>query len=286
MATILDIAQQRRRHDVRLVQGSHIVVPRLFAHDRCYLFQNRDGRIVFAIPYERRFTLIGTTDTDYSGDPARVAATDEEIRYLCESANAYFAASIAPSDAVWSYSGVRCLLAEGGADAQAATRDYLLELDEEGGAPLLTVFGGKITTYRRLAEQALEKLGPHFPQARTAGPWTAREPLPGGDFPLMAVPALVEDLRRGHPGLSEEDALRLVRSYGTDAQRILQDAAGERSFGAGLGEAEVRHLMREEFALEADDVVWRRSKLGLRMSPAEIEALRIFMGAEGARGAA
>ena len=229
----LDILKQPRRHDVRLVQGSHIVVPRLFAHDRCYLFQNRDGRIVFAIPYERRFTLIGTTDTDYSGDPARVAATDEEIRYLCELANAYFAASIAPSDAVWSYSGVRCLLAEGGADAQAATRDYLLELDEEGGAPLLTVFGGKITTYRRLAEQALEELGRHFPQARAAGPWTAREPLPGGDFPLMAVPALVEDLRRGHSGLSEEDALRLVRSYGTDAQRILQDAAGERIFGAG-----------------------------------------------------
>jgi glycerol-3-phosphate dehydrogenase len=280
VGTILGILRQPRRHDIRLVQGSHIVVPRLFAHDRCYVFQNRDGRIVFAIPYERRFTLIGTTDTDYSGDPARVAATDEEIRYLCESANAYFAASITPSDTVWSYSGVRCLLAEGGADAQAATRDYLLEFDEKEGAPLLTVFGGKITTYRRLAEQALDELGPHFPQGRAAGRWTARAPLPGGDFPLMAVPTLVEDLRREHSGLSEEDALRLVRSYGTDAQRILQDAAGERIFGAGLGEAEVRHLMREEFALEADDVVWRRSKLGLRMSPAEVEALRVFMGEE------
>ncbi len=271
--------------ELRLVQGSHIVVPRLFAHDRCYIFQNDDNRIIFAIPYEDEFTLIGTTDRDFLGDPADVVATADEIEYLCRAASAYFLAPVRPADVVWAYSGLRPLLDDGAEDAQAATRDYVLELDDKAGAPILSVFGGKITTYRRLAEQALEKLAPYLrADARIGASWTGRTPLPGGDFPALAFPALADALARRYPWLGPVEARRLARTYGTRAERILggarDRAALGRDFGAGLTEAEATYLIREEFAAEADDVIWRRTKLGLRLSNGEIDALGAYMTAQ------
>ncbi|ACA16440.1 FAD dependent oxidoreductase [Methylobacterium sp. 4-46] len=275
---------------VRLVQGSHIVVRRLFRHDRAYIFQNPDGRIVFAIPYERDFTLIGTTDRDYRGDPAAVAASEEEIAYLCAAASEYFREAIRPQDVVWTYSGVRPLYDDGAGKAQEATRDYVLTLDAGGDrAPLLSVFGGKITTYRRLAEAALEQLRDHLGAAR-APAWTARARLPGGDFPATGYAALAAAIRREYPFLDPAHAARLVRAYGTEAREILQGASGPadlgRVFGADLTEREVRYLMRREWAVGAEDVLWRRSKLGLRLSPAEAAALDGFMRGDAAASSA
>ncbi|MDR3374420.1 MAG: glycerol-3-phosphate dehydrogenase [Ancalomicrobiaceae bacterium] len=265
----------------RLVQGSHIVVRRLYEHDRCYIFQNADNRIIFAIPYETDFTLIGTTDRDYFGNPADVKASAEEISYLCAAANEYFSTQLSPADVIWDYSGVRPLYDDGKADAQSATRDYVLELDDSGRAPLLSVFGGKITTYRRLALQALQMLGKVLPTAANTG-WTGDAPLPGGDFPMTGFVAQCDRLLKAHPWLSQALARRLVRAYGTRADRIIGDARAfsdlGRDFGAGLTEAEVRYLMREEWAVTAADIVWRRSKLGLRMKSDEIAALDDFMG--------
>ncbi len=267
---------------VRLVQGSHIVVRKLYEHDRCYFFQNPDGRIFFAIPYETDFTLIGTTDRDYEGDPADVRATPEEVAYICRSASDYFAKPITEADVVWSYSGVRPLYDKGDGQAQAATRDYVLDLDAGAGrAPLLSVFGGKLTTYRKLAEHALELMGPHLPAAGRPGGfgagWTGREPLPGGDFPVDGFEALVAEIRARWPFLAPAHARRLARHYGTAARAILGDAASMadlgRGFGATLTEAELDHLVGREWARTAADVAWRRTKLGLRLTPAEMEAL-------------
>ena len=269
---------------VRLVQGSHIVVPKLYDHDRCYIFQNPDGRIFFAIPYETDFTLIGTTDRDYEGDPAAVRATPEEVDYICSSASEYFARPITEADVVWRYSGVRPLYDKGDGAAQAATRDYVLDLDAGAGrAPLLSVFGGKLTTYRRLAEHALELMTPHLPAAPDGfGPgWTGREPLPGGDFPVDGFDALVAEIRARWPFLAPAHAHRLARHYGTRAREILGSAKEPahlgRDFGATLTEAEVGYLMDSEWARTAADVAWRRTKLGLRLSTAELEALDLAM---------
>lgn len=266
---------------VRMVQGSHIVVPRIYEHDRCYIFQNADGRIIFAIPYERDFTLIGTTDRDYRGDPADVAATPDEIGYLCAAASEYFRAPVTPESVVWTYSGVRPLYDDGASKAQEATRDYVLTLDAPAGsAPLLSVFGGKITTYRRLAEAAIAKLSPHAPWAARA-PWTVKGALPGGDFPVDGFEALLDRTLRDHAWLERPMATRLLRMYGTRAREILDGASGlgdlGRHFGADLYEREVRYLMRAEWARRADDVLWRRSKLGLRLDGAQREALDAFM---------
>jgi len=266
---------------VRMVQGSHIVVPKLYEHDRCYIFQNADGRIIFAIPYEQDFTLIGTTDRDYHGDPADVAATPEEIAYLCAAASEYFRRPVEADSVVWTYSGVRPLYDDGASKAQAATRDYVLTLDApEEAAPLLSVFGGKITTYRRLAEAAIEKLSPHAPWAARAQ-WTVAGALPGGDFPIGGFETLVGEIATAHPWLERKTATRLARAYGTRAREILGDAKGQadlgRHFGAGLYEAEVRYLMRAEWARIAQDVLWRRGKLGLRFSQQERDALEAFM---------
>jgi len=276
------------RHHVRMVQGSHIVVPSLFEHDRAYLFQNPDGRIVFAIPYESDYTLIGTTDRDYRGDPGAVAATPEEIVYLCAAASTNFARAVHPADVVWSYSGVRPLIDDGARPAQAASRDYVLELDAKpGAAALLSVIGGKITVYRRLAEDALRRLAHHLPptRARAAG-WTGEVPLPGGDFQPTELAAQAARLRDRFPFLDPPHALRLLRTYGTRAPRALGNAPSSaalgRHFGASLYEAEVIYLMQEEWALTADDVLWRRSKLGLRFSGAQTAALDDFMRARGA----
>jgi glycerol-3-phosphate dehydrogenase len=276
---------------VRLVQGSHVVVPRLYEHDRCYIFQNADGRIFFAIPYETDFTLIGTTDHDYKGDPAAVRATAEEVAYICRAASEYFIRPVTPDQVVWSYSGVRPLYDDGASAAQEATRDYVLTLDAPAGAPgdvpgsapaVLSVFGGKITTYRRLAEAALARLGPHLPAAQGLAPgWTANEPLPGGDFPQQGFEAEVARLAAHAPFLPPATARRLVRAYGTRAHAILGDAGSLAALGtdhgAGLTQAEVDYLRREEWATRAADVVWRRSKLGLRLSTREIEALDAAM---------
>lgn len=282
------------RDKVRLVQGSHIVVRKLYDHDRAYTFQNADGRVIFVIPYQNGFTLIGTTDRDYHGDPAHVVATDEEISYLCASVSDYLVRPVTPQDVVWSYSGVRPLYDDGASEARAATRDYVFELDTPDGAPILSVFGGKITTYRRLAEHALEKLSPWLRDKNAVEGWTGKSPLPGGDFSVSGIPDLVAQLRRDYSFLSLAHAERLVRAYGTRARQILSGGTSQgdlgRDFGATLTEREIRYLVAEEFARTADDIVWRRSKLGLRLSKGEIAVLddwmkaNITMGADSASG--
>lgn len=275
---IRNITRINSTEGVRLVRGSHIVTRKLYDHDRCYFFQGTDGRIIFAIPYEQDFTLIGTTDKDHAGPPGSPVCTDEERDYLCRFASQYFAKPVTPADVVWTYSGVRPLYNDGAKSATAATRDYVLSLDENG-PPLLNVFGGKITTHRRLAESALAKLVPFFPKAK--GNWTARVPLPGGDFPHDGVARLTADLKRRYGFLTDYWAARLIRAYGTEAARLLDGATSAadlgRDFGATLTEAEVRWLMTHEFALTAADVVWRRTKLGLRLTTEEIAALDRFM---------
>jgi len=260
---------------VRLVKGSHIVMRRLYEHDWCYIFQNSDRRIFFAIPFESDFTLIGTTDMDYQGDPDSVSASAEEIAYLCRAASDYFRAAIAPDMVIWSYSGVRPLYDDGVPEARAATRDYVLKLDASAGQPaLLTIFGGKITTYRRLAEAALELLARHLPAASRSVGWTGREPLPGGDFPVDGFEARVSETRALYPFLGNATLRRLVRTYGRCVKDLLRNAKTGadlgRVFGADLTEAEVRYLADAEWAMTAEDVVWRRTKLGLRLSKAEI----------------
>jgi glycerol-3-phosphate dehydrogenase len=265
------------RAKVRLVQGSHIVVRKLYAHDRAYMFQNSDGRIVFVIPYQDDFTLIGTTDRDFDGDPAKVRASTEEIKYLCDSVSEYLAQPVRPEDVVWTYAGVRPLYDDGASEAKAATRDYVFELDTPGGAPLLSIYGGKITTYRRLAEEALERLEPYLRSAKAKEGWTAKSPLPGGDMDVSAVAALTVELTRKYPFIGSAHANRLAHAYGTRATKLLGNAKSSADlgqvFGATLTESEVRYLMSNEWACTADDVVWRRSKLGLRLSPDEIAAL-------------
>jgi glycerol-3-phosphate dehydrogenase len=267
---------------VRLVKGSHIVTERLFPHDRCYIFQISDGRVLFAIPYERDFTLIGTTDLDYSGDPGAVAASEQEVEYLCKAASDYFRVPVTTRQVVWSYSGVRPLFDDGASDAQAATRDYVLTIDAEGDAPaMLNVFGGKLTTYRKLAEAAIAMLAPHLPKPARSGAWTAKASLPGGDFPVQGFEALVKDLQARYPTLAPDLIARLARAYGTLVPEILKDAHSAadlgRSFGAGLMEAELNYLAEREWAMSAEDVVWRRSKLGLRLSKTEIKEIDAFL---------
>ena len=274
MATRLLPNEARAR--TRLVRGAHIVVPRLYDHDRAYVLQNADQRIVFAIPYERRFTLIGTTDCDHTGSLDEVRASPEEVAYLCASVSSNFTRTVRPSDVVWSFAGVRSLLDDGAEAAQAATRDYRLEIDSKGGVPLLSVLGGKITTYRRLAEEALALIAPHLP-GFSRPDWTSTAPLPGGDFPIDGLPRLLAAIADQYPGLDRPILDRLVHAYGTHATRILGtaqaiDDLGE-DFGAGLREAEVRYLMREEWAETAADIVWRRSKLGLSMNADQIARL-------------
>ncbi len=264
---------------IRLVQGSHIVVRRLYDHDYAYIFQNPDGRIFFLIPYERDFTLIGTTDQDYTGDPSEVRINDAEIDYLCHSASDYLRRPVTRDLMVWSFSGVRPLFDDGSAAPEQATRDYALKLDAPPDAPaLMSVFGGKITTYRRLAEAALSMLGPHLPPVSGQAPgWTGRTPLPGGDFPMDGFEALVTSAAARFPFMPVPTLRRLFRAYGTRASRIIGGATAYadlgRVFGADLTEAELRHLIEAEWARTAEDVVWRRSKLGLRLTAAEIEAI-------------
>ncbi|RYH07477.1 glycerol-3-phosphate dehydrogenase [Tropicimonas sp. IMCC6043] len=263
---------------IRLVRGSHIVTRRLYDHDKCYFFQGRDGRIIFAIPYEGDFTLIGTTDREHASPDVPPVCTEDEKRYLIDLASSYFRQPVREEDIVWSYSGVRPLYDDGASSATAATRDYVLKVDT-AGAPLLTIFGGKITTYRRLAEAALEKISAHVPGA--TGRWTASAPLPGGDFPVDGVAALTARAQADYPFLDAAWAKRLVRAYGTELWDILGAAESAadlgRGFGYNLTEAELRWMMEKEFARSAEDALWRRSKLGLRLSEAEAKDVAAFM---------
>ncbi|MBF9030435.1 glycerol-3-phosphate dehydrogenase [Rhodobacterales bacterium HKCCE3408] len=264
---------------VRLVRGSHIVTRKLYDHDKCYLFQGADGRVVFAIPFEEDFTLIGTTDEEHPDPAAPARCTDKERRYLIDFVNDYLASPISERDVVWSYSGVRPLYDDGARSATAATRDYTLTLEGETGAPLLNIFGGKITTYRRLAEAALDKLAPYFPGL--PGRWTAGVALPGGDFAVGDADGLANELANAYGFVDPAWARRLIRCYGTDAARMLDGARSAAdlgtNFGATLTEREVAWLIDKEFARTGDDVVWRRTKLGLRMSHEEIAALDAWM---------
>jgi glycerol-3-phosphate dehydrogenase len=260
---------------LRLIKGSHIVVPRLYEGEHAFILQNADRRIVFAIPFEGRFTLIGTTDVPYEDDPANVAISGEEVAYLCQAINGHFVRQIAPSDVVWSYAGVRPLYNDAAESAAAVTRDYVLELEPGEGAPLLCVFGGKITTYRRLAEQAMEKLAPFFPTARPA--WTGGAPLPGGDMADADFDRFLASLRRARPWLPDRLALRYARAYGTRTLRLLGSAGSlaelGRHYGDQVYEAEIAYLADQEWAGSAADMLWRRSKLGLHVSAATRAAL-------------
>ena len=254
---------------LRLVKGSHIVVPKMFDHDNAYIFQNPDRRIVFAIPYEGDYTLVGTTELDYEDDLDDVHITEDETRYLCDAVNAYFKSGIAPTDVVWSYAGVRPLYGDDTQSSSAVTRDYVLDLDEaDGGAPLLNVFGGKITTYRKLAEQAVGKLA--RPLGITGGSWTERAPLPGGDIANADFEDFLSGFQAAHAWLPADLARRYARNYGTLAADLVGDAGdlaglGE-DLGDGLYEAEVDYLIRREWARTAEDILWRRSKMGLHVS--------------------
>ena len=264
---------------LRLDQGSHIVVRRLFEHDRGYILQTVDGRIVFALPFEQNFTLIGTTDQSFSGDPGRVAPAAEEVSYLCSVVNDHFRTTVTPADVIWSFAGVRALYHNGSRKPQDTPRDYVLVPDKTSGrAPLLTVYGGKITTYRRLAEDVLDALAPML-GARPA--WTKNTRLPGGEIATDGLEQLIEQTRTSWPFLTESHARRLVRSYGTRAGRLLGSAKSLDDLGPLLGSdltgAEVRYLMEHEWAQTEDDVLWRRTKLGLLFSRAERHRLGRFM---------
>jgi glycerol-3-phosphate dehydrogenase len=281
---VLDVLEHTRLEHgraMRLVRGSHIVVPRLFDHPFAYFFQLPDKRIFFAIPYERDFTLIGTTDVDHQGGP--IEATAEEIEYLCAGASRFFRQPVTPGDVVWTYSGVRPLLDDGSGRPEATTRGYELDLsDEDHGAPLLSVFGGKITTYRHLAAEAVEKLAERLP-ALAGGDWTGDAALPGGDFPIDGANALIVRFADQFPFLADA-AERIVRAYGTDAFRIFEETRSladcGANFGHGLTECEVRHQVDREWVRTAEDVLWRRTKLGLRFSAPQTAALDAFIASE------
>ena len=263
-------------HNVRLVKGSHIVVKKLFNHDRCYIFQNRDGRIIFAIPYEDDFTLVGTTDLDFTGDPHGVKISEAETDYLCAAASEYFRQPVVREQIVWSYSGVRPLFDDHASAAQEATRDYVLRVERPEGAPaLLDVFGGKLTTHRRLSEEAVGHIEKVL--GRRGRPWTRHAKLPGGDFAPTDFPGEAARIAARFPQLPVKLLSRLVRLYGTKAAVLLGEARTiedlGRHFGADLYAREVDYLVTHEWARTAEDILWRRTKLGLRVSEAETAAL-------------
>ncbi|HWK01874.1 MAG TPA: glycerol-3-phosphate dehydrogenase [Xanthobacteraceae bacterium] len=263
-------------HAIRLVKGSHIVVPRLHAHERAYFFQNDDGRLVFAIPYQDSFTLIGTTEVDVGDEPEMPFASAEEIMYLCAVASRYFRTPVEPSKVVWHFAGIRPLVDDGAGNASDVTRDFTIALDGKSGEPpLLTVLGGKLTTYRRLAEAALEKLGKYFAMQPA---WTANEPLPGGDLGERGVAGLIADIRERHTYIDEPLARRLAFSYGTRAWKMISETKSEADLGprlaGNLHRIELDYLRSEEWAKTADDILWRRTKLGLVTTPAELAALK------------
>lgn len=282
-----DCLHQRSEQHLRLIQGSHIVVPRLHDGEQAYILQHTDGRIVFVLPYLQRFSLIGTTDREYSGDPAAVQISDEEIDYLLGVVNAHFRRQLERRDIVSHFAGVRPLYDDASGNPSAITRDYRLVLaDEHGAAPLLSVFGGKLTTYRKLAEAALAQLAPYFPHMGPA--WTAHSKLPGAEE-LDSVSQLAEALCDAHGWLAGDLARRWAASYGTRAWRLLEEVhclmdLGE-NFGAGLYAREVDYLREEEWALSLEDILWRRTKLGLLLGPMQQQKLQRYLQGAQASGA-
>lgn len=285
---VLDLLARTTGHQrdagerIRLVRGSHIVVRKLFDTPQAYFCQNPDGRIFFAIPYEDDFTLIGTTDADHKGPLDNISATPEEIAYICESAAAYFKMPITPSDVIYSYAGVRPLVDDGSGKPETASRGYHFDVDTDANndAPILSVFGGKITTYRHLAESAVAKLAAHLPMLD--GPtWTSEKPLPGGDFAMDGAAALSEAMAARYTFLPEPLVKRLVRSYGTRADIWLGTASSLANlgldFGHGLFANEVDYLIEREWARTAEDILWRRSKLGLRFSIDQVAVLEKYV---------
>lgn len=280
VSSVLGAVLGRKDPDkIRMVKGSHLVVEKLYDHDRCYIFQNGDGRICFAIPYEQNFTLIGTTDQDYLGDPGNPQITDAETDYLLKSVSEYFRMPVTRDHVRWAYSGIRPLYDDGASKAQEATRDYVLKVDKpDDGAPVLSVFGGKITTARKLAEAVMDKIKPFFPAM--TGSWTAKSALPGGNFPHNEVEIRIATLQKTYSFLKPAIIRRLFRAYGTEAEKILGGARFASDLGQNFGpisEREVNWLRENEWAVTADDILWRRSKLGLHMKSGDQQALRNFM---------
>jgi len=273
--------RQPSRDEVRLVKGSHVVVPRLYEDDHAFILQNEDRRVVFMIPYEERYTLIGTTDIPHEGDPSLPEASAAEVEYLCRAANRYLRRAVSPSDVVWRYAGVRPLYDDGSADPSAVTRDYVLRLDSgQAATPVLSVFGGKITTYRRLAEHALEKLAAWFPSMGPA--WTADAPLPGATLPGGNAARFEQRLAQRYPRLPQPLLQALARRHGALAYAVLGNAAsvaelGE-PFGAELYAQEIDYLIEHEWAAAAEDVLWRRTKCGLHLDPGQREAVARYVG--------
>ncbi|MFI4868381.1 MAG: glycerol-3-phosphate dehydrogenase [Steroidobacterales bacterium] len=270
----------RGQRVLRLVKGSHIVVRRMYQGDQAYVLQNPDRRIVFVIPYQHAFTLIGTTDVEWPGQPGPVSISAGETEYLCRTVNSYFKRAIAPADVVWSYAGIRSLCDDAGSKAAELTRDYSLELEAPPGeAPVLTIVGGKITTYRSLAEHAMRKLAPFLPGL--SGPWTAHRPLPGGDFPDGGLPAYLAQMQRRWPFLPQPQLHRMVHAYGTRLARLLEGVASReemgQDFGGGLTQIEVDYLMRHEWAASTEDLYWRHTKTGLHASAADAQRLAEYL---------
>ena len=271
-----DQTHAARAGSVRLIRGSHIVLPALYEGEQAYILQNDDRRVVFVIPYQGRFSLVGTTDVPHEGDAATAHCTPEEAAYLCAAVSRQFKRPVTPAEIVWSYSGVRPLYDDGTDDPSAITRDYVLKLDTEA-APLLSIYGGKITTYRRLAEEAVEKIGKAL--GRDGPAWTAGASLPGGDFGGRDLAQYEAGIATSHPWLPPALRARLVRAYGSEVPALLGDAAAladlGRDYGAGLTQREIDWLVREEWARTAEDILWRRSRLGLHMTQAERDAVII-----------
>ena len=283
--TLDALPDAEQRHRIRLVKGSHIVVPRLYPGDYALILQNDDGRIVFVIPFEDDYSLIGTTDVAVSGEPESASIGDDEIDYLCRAVNRYLTKNSTPDDVVWSYAGVRPLFGDGASKAAEVSRDYALELDRHDNTPpVLSVYGGKLTTYRKLAERALDMLAPLFPSV--GPPWTADQALPGGALPEGGIDALVEELCSQYPALEQALLARLARRHGSLATDVLAGApdAGQH-FGADLYAFEVDYLVRREWAQTAEDVLWRRTKSGLRLSPAAARAVTAYLQPDAAKRA-
>lgn len=271
--------EQKAPYGIRMIKGSHIVVPKLYQHANAFIMQNTDKRIVFAIPYREHYTLLGTTDVEYKGDPNDVAITEEETHYILKVANDHFKKTLSPADVVWSYSGVRPLLEDESSDPSAVTRDYTLHLnDQNHKAPLLSIFGGKITTYRKLALSAMHKLEPYFDQL--GDEWTHSKPLPGGDLG-MPLDAFAMKLQQDYPFIGAHLAHRFANSYGTLTHALLNKASSEdtlgQHFGNQLYQVEVDYLINHEWARTAEDILWRRTKLGLEFTPDQITTLERYL---------
>lgn len=272
--------ERKAPYGIRMIKGSHIVVPKLYEQNNSFIMQNTDKRIVFAIPYREQYTLIGTTDVEYKGDPDKVKISEEETNYILGVANDHFKQQLTPADIIWSYSGVRPLLEDESSDASSVTRDYTLHLEDDDAdkAPLLSIFGGKITTYRQLALSAMKQLSPYFD--KMGDPWTHSKPLPGGDL-RMSLKEFAVLLHKQYPFISVHMAARFANSYGTLTHLMLENVSNEeglgRRFGDELYQVEVDYLIKHEWAHSAEDILWRRTKLGLEASKEEVDALEQYI---------